>query len=260
MRNILLGFLLLSGFSTYSFAQNATESLYLKNGNHVSFENQRTSQFTEVVYLKNGSIIKGIIIEQIPNVSLKIKTTDGNIFSYAISEVERITKEEIQKTREYDGRTKKTLKGYKGFFETGYIFDVNDDNANKFEVSTSHGYQFNNYLFVGGGIGLNYYTDMEKYSVPVFANLKANFINKKVTPFADVKAGFSVGGVGGFYTSIGLGIRFALKNKTALNVKLEYNYQGYYYDDESDNDHFFNWDFLEHTDLNGIGLKIGFEF
>lgn len=135
MKNILLGFLLLSGFSTYSIAQNATESLYLNNGNHVRFENQ-TSQFTEVVYLKNGSIIKGVIIEQIPNASLKIKTADGNIFSYAISEVEKITKEEIQKTREYAGRTKNTLKGYKGFLETGYIFDVNDDNANKFEVST----------------------------------------------------------------------------------------------------------------------------
>ena len=48
----------------------------------------------DVVYLKNGSVIHGMIIEQIPNVSIKIETKDGNIFVYKINEVSRITKEE----------------------------------------------------------------------------------------------------------------------------------------------------------------------
>jgi len=30
----------------------------------------------ETVYLKNGSVVKGTIIEQVPNESLKIKTSD----------------------------------------------------------------------------------------------------------------------------------------------------------------------------------------
>jgi hypothetical protein len=30
-----------------------------------------------VVHLKNGSMIKGVIIEQIPNESLKLRTYDG---------------------------------------------------------------------------------------------------------------------------------------------------------------------------------------
>lgn len=47
----------------------------------------------DVVYLKNGSIIRGIIIEQVPNQSLKIQTNDGNIFVYKIDEVDKITKE-----------------------------------------------------------------------------------------------------------------------------------------------------------------------
>ena len=49
----------------------------------------------EVVYLKNGSIIRGLIIEQIPNESLKIQTRDGNVFAYKMSEVQKITKETI---------------------------------------------------------------------------------------------------------------------------------------------------------------------
>jgi hypothetical protein len=51
-------------------------------------------EMQDVVYLKNGSIIRGMIIEQVVGKSLKIKTRDGSVFVYAMEEVERITKEE----------------------------------------------------------------------------------------------------------------------------------------------------------------------
>lgn len=47
----------------------------------------------DVVYLKNGSIIRGTIVEQIPNESIKIETADGSVFVFKISEIEKITKE-----------------------------------------------------------------------------------------------------------------------------------------------------------------------
>ena len=49
----------------------------------------------DVVYLKNGSIIKGIVIETIPNETIKIETADGSIFVYPFDEVERMIKEEV---------------------------------------------------------------------------------------------------------------------------------------------------------------------
>ena len=54
-----------------------------------------TQELQDVVYLKNGSIIRGIIIEQIPNKSLKIKTADGSVFVYQMDDVERITREDM---------------------------------------------------------------------------------------------------------------------------------------------------------------------
>ena len=72
MRKLLLLLTLLLSISTYVAAQN----------------------YTEVVYLKNGSIIKGVIIEQVPNVSLKIKTSDGSLIICQMSDVTKITKEE----------------------------------------------------------------------------------------------------------------------------------------------------------------------
>ena len=53
------------------------------------------TNYRDIVYLKNGSIIKGIVLEQIPNVSLKMETSDGNIFVFEMKDVEKITKEEI---------------------------------------------------------------------------------------------------------------------------------------------------------------------
>lgn len=51
-------------------------------------------EYQDVVYLKNGSVIRGLIIEQIPNQSLKIQTKDGSVFFYKMDDVEKITKEQ----------------------------------------------------------------------------------------------------------------------------------------------------------------------
>lgn len=51
-------------------------------------------QFAEdVVYLKNGSVVRGIIVEQIPNETLKIRTQGGSEFVFKMSEVLKITRE-----------------------------------------------------------------------------------------------------------------------------------------------------------------------
>jgi len=50
---------------------------------------------TAVVYLKNGSVIKGEVIETVPGVSYKIKTADGSIFVFEVDKVERVKFEEV---------------------------------------------------------------------------------------------------------------------------------------------------------------------
>ena len=69
-------------------------------GNALSAQN-----WTDVVYLKDGSIIKGTVIEQIPNVSVKIQTADGSVFVYEMSRVGRIAKEEILRPKNYRPNT-----------------------------------------------------------------------------------------------------------------------------------------------------------
>jgi hypothetical protein len=49
----------------------------------------------DVIYLKNGSIIRGTILEQIIGQSVKVKTRDGNIWVFLYDDVQKITREEV---------------------------------------------------------------------------------------------------------------------------------------------------------------------
>ncbi len=50
------------------------------------------SKYNDIVTLKNGSVIHCKIIEQNPNVSIKVETKDKNIMVYKNEEIEKITK------------------------------------------------------------------------------------------------------------------------------------------------------------------------
>lgn len=56
-------------------------------------------QMLDVVHLKNGGQVRGMIIEQVPGVSLKIQTADGSVFVYQMTEVEKTTKEAAPQQR-----------------------------------------------------------------------------------------------------------------------------------------------------------------
>lgn len=128
-------------------------------------------EYEEVVYLKNGSIIKGTIIEQVPDVSIKIQTKDGNIFVYKMEEIDRITKESVQPSVQAEDvvtggltqnlKGKFGLSGFGGFaFPMGDLAD--DDRQNDDALYRTIGLQFGasfEYFFIpnfGIGVQFNY--------------------------------------------------------------------------------------------------------
>jgi len=66
----------------------------------------------DVIYLKNGSIIKGEITEMIPNDHIKIKTEGGNIFVYTINEIEKMEKETAKVSSPFRNVTNENDGGY----------------------------------------------------------------------------------------------------------------------------------------------------
>lgn len=68
---------------------------------------QQVQQLEDVVYLKNGGVVRGTIIEEVVGKSLKIRTGYGNVFVYGMDEIVKITKEPVVRARGQIGVPKK---------------------------------------------------------------------------------------------------------------------------------------------------------
>ncbi len=219
----------------------------------------------DVVYLKNGSIINGAIIEHVLNDHVKVETADGSLWVFNMDEVERISfcryREKPQPQEDFyrlpsDNYLKK---GFRGFIDLGADLGVRDavDDYYMLSASFTGGYQFNRFLFVGVGIAptigitddnywdwyWDYYDKHHNrntgFILPIYANVRFDFVNAKVSPFIDTRVGYSVTDYcRGAYVYVGAGCR--IKH---CNLGVGYTYQ--------DNDGF---------DMGFASFKVGFEF
>ncbi|MEO8088590.1 MAG: hypothetical protein ABI763_17360 [Bacteroidota bacterium] len=260
------------------------------------------SGYEDVVYLKNGSIIHGTIIEQIPNESIKIQTKDKNIFVYKIDEVLKMTKEETTRSvdsgrHSRDAATKDNMKknGYTNITElsfgrsfknttttyydgfNSYVNDTHADEVNNnpsIGVQTINGYKFSPYVSAGIGVGFNIYSQV--LLVPVFVGVRANLLDKRVTPFLAFDVGYSysrkqiTGGTlarddkGGIMLSPALGVKFNMTNKMALNLSLGFRYQEIQIIDDYSNYSYpynnYTGQYYKTFDIRMFNLKFGFTF
>ena len=149
----------------------------------------KAQQIKETVYLKNGSVIKGEIVEQIPNVSIKVKTADGSIFVYQMSEVQKITKDEVKKNS-----TNERHKGLDFNVNLGYNMGVGDaKNLTYLPVEIGLGKQVNKNLYLGGSTGVWLSTtDGTKPFIPIAFDSKLMYpgSSSSIIPFAALRLGY----------------------------------------------------------------------
>ena len=206
------------------------------------------SNYQDVVYLKNGSIIRGTIIEQVPNKSIKIETADRSVFVYQMDEIEKLTKEVIQGKSGGSLSNSGLQSGYKGIVELGYQIGTGDYGMDRLKLNIINGYQINPYFSLGFGTGLRYYFDAEAALIPVFADFRANFMNNKISPYLSLGVGYSFDATNdfegvGFLLNPTVGVSFKVSDKSAMNVGLGYEmqkmkffyYDYYYYDEFTEN-------------------------
>jgi hypothetical protein len=214
--------------------------------------------YEDVVYLKTGSIIRGIIIEQVPNQSIKIETADRNIFVYRFDEIEKLSKELIGGKRNDRYRSNS---GYRGSIDVGYAIGLGDYGLDFINLTIINGYRFNPFFSLGFGTGARVYHTDDAVLIPFFVNFQTNFINRTVSPYFALNIGYSFNASNDF-NSVGLllnpsiGIHFRITNTSGMNIGVGYeaqwvefynDYYGYYYDSSS-------------KALSGISFKISFVF
>jgi hypothetical protein len=252
------------------------------------------SIYEDVVYLKNGSIIHGMIIEQVPNESIKIQTKDKNVFVFKMDEIMKITKEEVQsstpttavspsappvkKERKINGYTNITEMTFARSFTHldnqydpfgGYTYShfVDVNNGPCFGIQTVNGYQFNRYFSAGVGIGMKGYSEL--FLVPLFLDLRATLIDAKVSPFIAGEIGnsftrFEVWNVstgyddkGGFMGTIAAGVKFFPAPQMGLNFSVGFNYQELRIQDDYV---YYNNPTYSNKTLNQFTVRAGFTF
>ncbi|MCF8461353.1 MAG: hypothetical protein K9G46_11570 [Flavobacteriales bacterium] len=222
----------------------------------------------DVIYLKDGSIYKGMIIETVPNVSYKIESRDGNIFAVKAEEVEKITKEKNEYAKNDFGSwghhpwgmdSTRYEPRQKGYFNELQILVENVQGG----VRVVNGYKFNRFAYLGIGVGVD-----RVFSNPF--NPKVNGLAKKelagvylplylfhagdgptrgrFTPFYAIEAGYAMafkgmgksrGNVddygnrlkGGVIAGAGLGIKVqSRRHKGHFSLLFNVNYKQVNYD------------------------------
>lgn len=226
----------------------------------------------DVVYLKNGSVIRGYVVEHVPNSVVKIETSEGNIHKFYLDEVERIEFTPHQRPKVEnpsfiaDGGDF-LKKGFRAFVEGAVDVQVDEDTYDGYNgyvsLPLTVGYQVNRFLFVGAGIApgisansnryyydvyYDYYDDYyygrtaydSHFVMPIYGALRVDFVNAKVSPFLDLRAGYGVTDYSrGAYASVAVGCRI-----NHINLSMGYSYQ-----DRKDYDNF-----------NHVSFRVGYEF
>lgn len=141
-------------------------------------------------------------------------------------------------------------RGYRAYFDAGMMFGE----SYGWNFTTSHGYQFNPYFYVGVGASLDI-DWFECVALPVFVNARVNFIRTRVTPFLDIKGGYSITSETGGYFSPSVGVSVALAPKFCINASVGYNMQ--MYNDEGYG-YYNSWN--ERYANHNISFKVGIDF
>jgi hypothetical protein len=172
----------------------------------------------EVIYLQNGSILRGVIVEEIPNKSYKIQLQGGSIFHVEFADVIKLTKEPIQGAAVTEGKTSMQTDKVPFVFtprKRGYFFQSQLLIENlQGGLRIINGYRFGRFGTLGiglgfdvllgaplGGLGNSYnYDQLSGVYLPIYLYYSGDILKKKITPFYAVELGyaFATPSVGGF--------------------------------------------------------------
>lgn len=215
MTRLLLSFLLLLG-AYRAVAQRPTE---------------------QVLYLKNGWVLRGQLLTPATSDPLRLQTTDRNEFVFPQSEIDSV-RQRLQPPSRLNVAYK--ARGFGHFTELGALAGRNTSssvNTSAFSFQVVNGYKFNQWLYTGLGVGADLYATQSL--VPVFASVRGDFTRRgTILPFyfLDGGYGFNITGQdntlpqpvtyeGGTLWALGAGVKVLFNNNTGFLVSLGYRTQ-----------------------------------
>ncbi|MFY0674862.1 MAG: hypothetical protein JXQ87_15795 [Bacteroidia bacterium] len=187
----------------------------------------------DVVYLKNGSILKGTLLQN--DSIVKIEIIGGSIFSYDANEVLKTAKEEYKRVN-FKGPITLQQDGWFTEISFGIPYGIDQWGWPTGGVTLNGilGYQFKSLVKVGLGTGIDYYGN-EATMLPFFTRATGDLTQKTTTPFYVVDLGYAANissswnndedHYGGFLMFLGGGFKFNTRRNYHFNFSLGYKTQ-----------------------------------
>lgn len=174
----------------------------------------------DVVYLKNGTVYRGMVIEQVLGESLKVKIAGGSIIALQVADVYKITKEAVEVAPSTTPRSDY----FEGYGNHHYRRDTSTTPAylktrrffrsiefrpgiNNIGLRVVKGYKFNRFASLGLGVGVDgvYFGKGISWGkgvydnknvnnglyIPVYLQLSGDILAKRITPYYYMEAGYS---------------------------------------------------------------------
>lgn len=186
----------------------------------------------EVVYLRDGSSTRGLIIELVLGSSITIRDREGELHTYPMSEVVRIRRESkppILQRAPFYASIEVGMTDYPIPHQTAY-----KTNIAMASVNVIAGAKFARKFYSGLGFGADIY-NTHIYHLSAYWHMRAFFTRHKIAPYMDINAGYngliltdvSRGDTerlheNGGMANLAIGMRAALSSKVALTLSVGY--------------------------------------
>lgn len=216
-------------------------------------------QNDDVLYLKNGSIYRGKIVDKNQQ-TLKLETYEKNTIAFQVADIQSINSEPTLRKSAITYKEK----GFVHYTELGPLAMSNRASngvtTSAFSFQTTNGYKFNQYLFTGVGVGADLYA--VQTFVPIVLSIRGDFTKTgNKIPFYFVEGGYSINATsndvagityqGGNTFAAGIGLKILFQENTGFVIGAGYRFQ--------------RSELVEKTkttieDFNRLTLRIGFSF
>ncbi|PKQ68189.1 hypothetical protein BZG01_05465 [Labilibaculum manganireducens] len=194
----------------------------------------------DVVTLKNGNVLKGKIVRQVPGEFIELETRDKNFWKFDM--------EDIADIRFEAKRMQKTAKDSLPMKNEGMFYEVrmgaligNKDNKNNapFSMLLSGSYLLKNGISLGAGVG---YESFDEAQMPLFGEIKYYTRIKGIKSFLFCQSGYSfaledkdeqnyyygnndIDSKGGWLINPGIGFVLGNSSKTNFTLNIGYRFQ-----------------------------------
>jgi hypothetical protein len=224
------------------------------------------AQDVDHIYLKTGSIVRGKILEIVPEDHVKIEDLSGNLWVYRMSEVEKISSEPYQSGKKGQNWPLGFDAGFVNLTSIGFLAgSSNNEQVAPFSLLTVNGYRTSSGIFAGIGTGVEF---LSSNYMPFFLDLRYDLFGEDVVPYLVAKGGYAVPlkaddtsyeidytYSGGPLLGVGVGLKIKTRQQFAWDISFLYRYQ------ETSYKEIYGWNNqeYEYTDVfNRIEIRLGF--